>query len=41
LADHIRAGMDLGAEDYVVKPFDPDVLKERILVCLARHQSGV
>ena len=38
LADHIKAGMDLGAEDYIVKPFDPAELKERIAICLARHQ---
>ncbi len=37
LADHVKAGMNLGAEDYLVKPFDPDELKERIAVCLARH----
>jgi len=39
LADHIRAGMDLGAEDYIVKPFEPAELKERIAVCLARHSD--
>ena len=39
LADHIKAGMDLGAEDYIVKPFEPAELKERITICLARHNS--
>ncbi len=39
LADHVKAGMDLGAEDYVVKPFAPGELKERITVCLARHNK--
>ena len=38
LADHIKAGMDLGAEDYIVKPFEPAELKERIAVTLARHE---
>ena len=37
LADHIKAGMDLGAEDYIVKPFEPAELKERISVCLLRN----
>ena len=37
LADHIRAGMNLGADDYLVKPFDPESLKERIEVCLMRQ----
>ena len=40
LADHIKAGMDLGAEDYIVKPFEPAELKERIAIVLARHDSG-
>ncbi len=39
LADHIKAGMDLGAEDYIVKPFDLDELKVRIGICLARHNK--
>ena len=37
LADHIQAGMALGADDYIVKPFEAEELKERIAVCLARH----
>ena len=36
LADHVKAGMDLGAADYIVKPFEPAELKERIAVVLAR-----
>ena len=40
LADHIAAGMALGADDYIVKPFEPAQLKERITVCLARHSSS-
>ena len=40
LADHIKAGMDLGAEDYIVKPFEPAELKERIAIVLARHERN-
>ena len=40
LADHIKSGMDLGADDYLVKPFQAAELKERIAVCLARHDSS-
>ena len=40
LADHIKAGMDLGAEDYIVKPFEPAELKERIAVVLARQTNN-
>lgn len=39
LADHIKAGLDLGAEDYIIKPFKSADLKERIKICLLRHQS--
>jgi DNA-binding response OmpR family regulator len=39
LADHIKAGMDLGAEDYIVKPFEPAELKERIAIVLARQTN--
>ena len=37
LADHVKAGMDLGADDYIVKPFEPAELKDRIAICLARY----
>ena len=40
LADHITAGMDLGAEDYIVKPFEPVELKKRIAVVLLRHDPN-
>mgnify|MGYP001561415979 CR=1 FL=1 len=39
LADHIKAGMDLGADDYIVKPFEPSELKDRIAICLARQRN--
>jgi DNA-binding response OmpR family regulator len=37
LSDHVRAGLDVGAEDYVIKPFKPDYLRERIKICLLRN----
>jgi len=37
LADHVKAGLNLGAEDYVIKPFKPEDLQERIRVCLLRY----
>lgn len=40
LADHVKAGMDLGAADYIVKPFEPQELKERITIALARADSS-
>lgn len=40
LADHVKAGMDLGAEDYIIKPFEPAELKDRIAICLARYDSA-
>ena len=40
LADHIKAGMDVGAADYIVKPFEPAELKERIAIVLARTNSA-
>ncbi len=38
LPDHIKAGLDVGADDYIVKPFQPADLKDRIRVCLSRHR---
>ncbi len=32
-------GLELGAEDYVTKPFDADILLARIRVVLRRHQN--
>jgi len=40
LADHVKAGMDLGADDYIVKPFEPAELKDRITICLARYDNA-
>ena len=40
LADHVKAGMDLGAEDYIVKPFESDELKKRITAVLARSAKS-
>jgi len=40
LADHVKAGMDLGADDYIVKPFEPAELKDRIAICLARYDNN-
>ena len=39
LPDHVKAGMDLGADDYIVKPFEPAELKDRIAICLARYET--
>lgn len=38
LPDHVKVGLEVGAEDYVVKPFEPEDLKERIRVCLLRSR---
>ncbi len=38
MPDHIKEGLALGAEDYLVKPFEPEDLRDRIEVCLSRHQ---
>lgn len=37
LTDHVKAGIEAGADDYIVKPFKPADLKERISICLWRH----
>ena len=38
MPEHVKAGMDLGAEDYIIKPFDAQELRERIWVCLLRRK---
>ena len=40
LADHVRAGLNLGADDYLVKPFEPAELKERITIVLSRQRNS-
>lgn len=40
LADHVKSGLELGADDYIIKPFQPAVLRERIQICLMRHGQG-
>ena len=39
LPDHVKSGLEAGAEDYVSKTTDADQLRDRIRVCLARHRS--
>ena len=41
LADYVKVGLDLGAEDYLIKPFKPTDLRERIRVCLLRHPRSM
>jgi DNA-binding response OmpR family regulator len=36
----IRAGMDAGATEYIIKPFSPDQLTERIQAILRNHGHG-
>jgi two-component system, OmpR family, alkaline phosphatase synthesis response regulator PhoP len=36
-----RAGFDLGATDYLTKPFSIPQLAARVRACLARTSSGV
>ncbi len=38
-ADGKARCIELGAEDYLTKPFNPVVLKSRISDCLARHHG--
>lgn len=37
MAEHIKAGLAMGAEDYVVKPYQPEDLRKRIEACLDLH----
>jgi two-component system, OmpR family, alkaline phosphatase synthesis response regulator PhoP len=36
----IVSGLELGADDYIIKPFSPRVLLARIKAVLRRHQQG-
>ena len=40
LPDHIKAGLDTGAMDYITKPFEPEELRERIAIALARDRHA-
>jgi DNA-binding response OmpR family regulator len=35
----IKHGLELGAEEYILKPFAPDVLQQRVASLLARMQQ--
>ena len=41
LTEHVKAGIELGAEDYIVKPFKPADLKERIAITLWRSHRPI
>ena len=40
LGEYVRAGLDVGGDDYIIKPFRPTYLRERIKVCLLRAQQS-
>jgi len=35
----VRAGMEAGAEEYILKPFSPDQLNERVRVILSKNHN--
>lgn len=41
MSDHVEAGIQAGAADYVTKPFDPRDLRERIEDCLCCRRYAV
>lgn len=38
MPENIEAGINAGADDYIIKPFNPQEMRERIEDCLRRHQ---
>ncbi len=39
MPNHIWGGLTIGAEDYLIKPFRPEEMKERLAVVLWRHRA--
>jgi DNA-binding response OmpR family regulator len=37
----VKTGLDVGAEEYILKPFSPDQLTERVQIILNRSQNKV
>jgi DNA-binding response OmpR family regulator len=35
----VKTGMEAGAEEYILKPFSPDQLTERVRAILSRNQG--